>query len=120
MNPRSLSRAGQFLYDFPGLSGVLAPGPLAAYLFSRPLNRLEFDPTYPRNPRTLGDYIRKWRMEQGLLIRELASALGVREDTVTDWEKNRRVPRNQKQIRALREGIPEVGRWLEHQYHFPR
>lgn len=70
----------------PSLAGVFLPSPSPSYLFSKPLNRLDFDPSYPKNPITLRDYIRKYRMEKGLLIRELAEQLRVTEDTVINWE----------------------------------
>ena len=47
---------------------------------------LDFNPKYPKNPQNLGEKIRKARMDKGLLIRELASKLGVTEDTVINWE----------------------------------
>jgi DNA-binding XRE family transcriptional regulator len=77
--------AGQFLEN-PPLSGVSLASPSPVYLFSKSINWLDFDPTYPKNPKTLGDYIRKYRMEKGLLIKELAKELGVTEDTVINWE----------------------------------
>jgi hypothetical protein len=43
----------------PSLAGVFIPGLSPAYLFSKPLNRLHFDPPCPRNPKTFGDYVRK-------------------------------------------------------------
>jgi DNA-binding transcriptional regulator YiaG len=63
---------------------IFTPSP--SYLFSKPLNSLDLDPTYPKNPKTVGDYIRKWKMDKGLLMRELAEHLGVTEDTVINWE----------------------------------
>ena len=69
------SHTGHFLYNFWSDSDHVFPGSASAYLISKPLNRLEFDPTYPRNPKTLGDYIRKWRMEQGISQVELAKTL---------------------------------------------
>jgi len=57
-----------------------------------PLNRLDFDPSYPRSPKTLGEYIRKWRMEKGLFQKELAKKLGVAEMTIVNWEKGRTKP----------------------------
>ena len=55
---------------------------------SRPL-----PPAYPRELRTLGDHIRKKRLDLGLLQKEVARLLGVDTDSVTNWEKNRYVPR---------------------------
>ena len=83
----------------------------SAYLFSKPLNLLDFDPTYPKNPTTLGDYIRKFRKDKGLLIRELANQIGIHKFTLIKWEGGR-MPRYEKQIIALREGIPGVGRFI--------
>jgi len=45
---------------------------------------------YPNE--TLGQKIRKLRLEKGLKQIELASALGVNEDTVRNWEKGRMRP----------------------------
>lgn len=39
------------------------------YLFSKPLNWLDYDPSSPKNPKTLGDCIRKHKKEKGFLIR---------------------------------------------------
>jgi DNA-binding transcriptional regulator YiaG len=41
---------------------------------------------------TLGDYIRKFRMDKGLLIKDLSRELGVTEDTVINWEVRGRMP----------------------------
>ena len=46
----------------------------------------------PQNPKNLGEKIRKARMDKGLLIRELASQIGVTEDTVINWEFRGRKP----------------------------
>jgi transcriptional regulator with XRE-family HTH domain len=75
------------------------------------MNPLDYDPTYPRNPVTLAQYIRKYRKDKGLSGRELAERIGVAKFTVVKWEGGR-MPRFQKQITALREGIPGVGRFL--------
>lgn len=56
------------------------------YTFDIEVNLLDFNPKYPKNPRTLGQRIRKARMEKGFMIKELASQLGVTEDTVINWE----------------------------------
>jgi DNA-binding transcriptional regulator YiaG len=39
-----------------------------------------------QNPKTFSDYIRKFRKEKGILIKDFAKELGVAEDTVINWE----------------------------------
>ncbi len=41
---------------------------------------------YPLHPKTLGDQIRKSRLDAGMLIKDLASMLGVTADTIINWE----------------------------------
>jgi len=53
----------------------------------RPLPR-----AYPQVLVTIGDHLRKRRLDLGLLQRELAERLGVDEMTVTNWELNRTRP----------------------------
>ncbi len=53
-------------------------------------------------------------MEQGMLIRELAS-IRVREDTVTDWEKERRVPAK-RHTETLRGAIPGLAAIAQDSY----
>jgi DNA-binding XRE family transcriptional regulator len=48
--------------------------------------------TFPREFKTLGDQLRKRRLELGLLQREVADRLGVDETTVYNWERNRTAP----------------------------
>ena len=84
-----LSHAGQNLeYHLP-----LLLGPFPAYLFSKPLNWLDFDPTYPRNPATLGEYIRKFRKDKGISQVEMAKVIGVHEMTIVNWETTGMVPK---------------------------
>jgi len=47
---------------------------------------------YPRALCTIGDHLRKRRLDLGLLQREVAERLGVNEATVTNWELNRTSP----------------------------
>lgn len=56
------------------------------YTLNIELNLLESDPDYPKEPKTLGERIRKTRMDRGLYIRELANRLGVTSDTIINWE----------------------------------
>ena len=47
---------------------------------------------YPRELRTLGDHLRKRRLDLGLLQSDLAEELHVSEMTVCNWETNRTSP----------------------------
>jgi transcriptional regulator with XRE-family HTH domain len=47
---------------------------------------------YPREPKTLGERIRKRRMDLGLKQKELAQELQVDEMSIVNWEKNRTTP----------------------------
>jgi DNA-binding transcriptional regulator YiaG len=73
------------------------------YTLELTFNLNEFNPRYPQSPQNLGETIRKARMDQGLLIRELAAQLGVTEDTVINWEIRGMKPegRNSEKIREF-------------------
>jgi transcriptional regulator with XRE-family HTH domain len=45
-------------------------------------------PAYPKSLKTLGDHLRKKRLDLGLLQREVALKLGVDEASVHNWERN--------------------------------
>jgi DNA-binding XRE family transcriptional regulator len=79
-----------------------------AYLFSRPLNWLDFNPAYPKNPRTLGDYIRKCRIDKGFSQAELAETIGVNEMTIVNWEIKGMVPRIKEVRERLRRFIARL------------
>jgi transcriptional regulator with XRE-family HTH domain len=49
--------------------------------------------TYPKNPISIGEHIRKRRMEMRLTQEEVAKLIGVTTDSVTNWENNRSTPR---------------------------
>lgn len=51
--------------------------------------------SYPENPVSLGDPIRKKRMELKLLQKDVAGICGVSEDCIRNWEKNRSTPQIQ-------------------------
>ena len=53
----------------------------------RPLPR-----SYPQALATIGDHLRKRRLDLGLLQREVAAQLGVVPSTVTNWELSRTAP----------------------------
>ena len=50
-----------------------------------PLSKL-LDPGYPVRPITVGEHIRKKRMDLGLLQREVAEIIGVTESSIWNWE----------------------------------
>lgn len=47
---------------------------------------------YPKSPTTLGEKIRKHRIDQGLLVKDLAQILSVTDDTITGWENRGVLP----------------------------
>jgi DNA-binding XRE family transcriptional regulator len=52
----------------------------------------DFAITYARNPRTVGEHLRKERLYRGLTQRDLARTLKVRTETPANWENNRVQP----------------------------
>ncbi len=63
---------------------------------SRPLPTV-----YPQALNTIGDHIRKKRLDLGLLQKEVAQQLGVDSNSVTNWEKGRTSPRLQLMPRII-------------------
>ncbi|RZJ91641.1 MAG: helix-turn-helix domain-containing protein [Chryseobacterium sp.] len=51
--------------------------------------------SYPENPISIGDHIRKKRIELNLLQKDVARICGVSEDCIRNWEKNRSIPQIQ-------------------------
>ena len=47
---------------------------------------------YPRELKTLGDHIRKKRLDLGLLQQEVAARIGVDKTTIYNWENSRATP----------------------------
>ena len=47
---------------------------------------------YPNSLKTIGDHIRKKRIDLKLLQKEVAQKIGVDETSVLNWEKNRNTP----------------------------
>ena len=60
----------------------------------------DFDPDYPKEPKTLGERIRKARMDKGLMIKGLAEQIGVTEDTVINWEIRDMMPQGKSRERV--------------------
>jgi DNA-binding XRE family transcriptional regulator len=51
--------------------------------------------SYPENPISIGDHIRKKRIDLKLLQKDVAKICGVTEDCITNWENNRSIPQIQ-------------------------
>ena len=50
---------------------------------------------YNEHPQTIGEHIRKRRIELGLLQKDVAQQIGVIEDSITHWENGRYEPQVQ-------------------------
>ena len=53
---------------------------------------LDFDPRYPKNPQTLGENLRKARMDRKMTLKEVAVLLGVSDTSVLNWEIRGKMP----------------------------
>ena len=51
--------------------------------------------SYPESPKTIGEHIKKKRIELNLFQRDVANILKVSECSITNWEKNRTSPKIQ-------------------------
>lgn len=49
-------------------------------------------PEYPRELKTLGDYLRKKRLDLGIYQKQAAEIIGTNATTIWDWENNRTQP----------------------------
>tara|TARA_Y100000589_G_scaffold256531_1_gene245709 strand:- start:158 stop:562 length:405 start_codon:yes stop_codon:yes gene_type:complete len=56
---------------------------------------LPVNPAYPATLVTLGDHIRKRRLDLGIKQKELATIINVTKETIWNWENNRIIPRIQ-------------------------
>jgi DNA-binding transcriptional regulator YiaG len=63
----------------------------------------DFNPKYPKNPKTFGERIRKKRMDLHLTMKDVAQKLGVSETTVYNWEIKNRKPyrRTEEKLKTL-------------------
>ncbi len=82
------------------------------YILDFKINLLELNPAYPKEPKTLGEHIRKVRMDKGLLIRELAALVGVSADTVINWELRGVKPMGNS-LRRLQETLERITSGVE-------
>ena len=72
---------------------MLACGTLPlTYTFEIEIDLVKLDPKYPKDPKTLGERIRKARMDRHMMAKELAQRISVVPETVTNWEKRNLKP----------------------------
>lgn len=68
-------------------AGHFLENPTLTHIISELVNlHVLADLTYPRNPTTFGQRLRKKRMDLGLEIKELARLIEVTSDTIINWE----------------------------------
>jgi DNA-binding transcriptional regulator YiaG len=74
------------------------------------INRLEFNPKYPKNPRNFGEILRKRRMDLGLTMKNIAEKTGVSETTVYNWEIRNKKPyrKTEEKLRTILDLKKEV------------
>ena len=63
------------------------------YQFSRLIDKAVFIPDYPEFPKTFGEKLRKIRLDQGYQIKQVARAIGVKQDSIINWERRGMQPR---------------------------
>jgi DNA-binding XRE family transcriptional regulator len=63
---------------------------------------------YPKNPQTFGEYLRKYRMDKGLLVKDVAKIIGVTENTVLNWEQDRIQQIRNNSIKSLFRLFPQL------------
>jgi transcriptional regulator with XRE-family HTH domain len=61
-------------------------------------------PGYPKQPKTLGDQLRKRRMDLGLSQRQFARQLGVNRTSIEHWERN--------EVEPTRWMVPKIREFL--------
>jgi DNA-binding XRE family transcriptional regulator len=73
------------------------------YSISLSIHKAVFNKDYPNNPQSFGKKLKKARMDAGLQIKELASIVGVTEDSIINWEKRGIMPssKNLKEVKKF-------------------
>jgi DNA-binding transcriptional regulator YiaG len=62
------------------------------YTLGIEINLFEFNPAYPKEPKSLGEKIRKARMDKGMTAKEAAALFGVADMAVLNWETRGKMP----------------------------
>ncbi len=65
---------------------------------------LVFPDGYPVNPKTIGEHIRKKRMDCRLMQSDVANIIGVSEESIWNWENGVTMPRK-KNLKRINEFV---------------
>lgn len=78
------------------------------YTLEVEINILDFDHRYPKNPQTLGEKLRKARMDNGMMLKEVAAFFGVSDTAVINWEIRGEMPEagRMERVKEFFEGKP--------------
>mgnify|MGYP001559243501 FL=1 len=63
---------------------------------------------YPENPKAFGEYLRKYRMDKGLLVKDVAKIIGVTENTILNWEHGQTKRMRKKFTKCLFRLFPQL------------
>lgn len=98
---------------FPGITEVTAGASLQntrankseaiVYVVTKHINLKKMaNPGYPSNPKTFGQKLRKWRLDNNLTIKALSKIIKADEMSIINWEKRNRTPMY-KYVRKIKE-----------------
>ena len=84
-------------------------GPNIRFTYSFTMPRPKSMPKgYPKKPHTFGEHLRKYRMDKGLLAKDVAKIIGVTENTVLNWEHNQTKRIGKKFTKCLFRLFPQL------------
>jgi len=78
------------------------------YSISLSIPKFIFNKNCPNNPQSFGEEIKKARLDAGFQIKELASIVGVTEDSIINWKKRGIMPssKNLKKVKTFITCLP--------------
>jgi predicted DNA-binding transcriptional regulator AlpA len=78
------------------------------YTLEVEINVLDFDRRYPKNPQTLGEKLRKARMDRKMTLKEVSALLGVSDTSVLNWKIRGKIPEESRmgRVKEFLEGKP--------------
>lgn len=72
---------------------------------------LEFDPHYPKNPQTMGEKLRKTRIDKRMTLKDVAALFGVTDTTILNWEIRGKIPEASKM--EMRRDLLKINEFVE-------